>query len=107
MIDQLFVYPYQKPNENERVLCFGNKTYCCEEDMEDEPKWHLVKFKVSISSFKIDVKGNKGDIEYEGIFKLEIDDDSMVPYIVNDEIPWMRLPENPIKKNSKKVPRKY
>ena len=98
MIGQLFFYPDQKPNENERVLCFGNKTYCCEEDMEDESKWHLVKFKIFISSFKVDQEGNKYDVKYKYIFEFE-EDDPISPYIINNEIPWMRLPENPIMKN--------
>lgn len=39
------------PNNGERVLCFGHKTYCCKEDMDKEPAWHEVTFSLSITSY--------------------------------------------------------
>lgn len=41
------------PNNGQRVLCFGNKTFCCEEDMEKEKDWHEVTFKFNISSYRL------------------------------------------------------
>lgn len=41
------------PNDGERVMCFGHKTYCCSEDMEEEPDWHEVTFKFVVSEYKL------------------------------------------------------
>jgi hypothetical protein len=41
------------PNDRERVMCFGHKTYCCIEDMEDEPAWHEVIFRFVMSSYRL------------------------------------------------------
>ena|ERR1700733_14148926 len=41
------------PNKGERVLCWGHRTFCCEEDMEKEPAWHEVIFTLKISSYTI------------------------------------------------------
>lgn len=41
------------PNNGERVLCFGHKTYCCKEDMDKEPAWHDVVFEISIDSYSL------------------------------------------------------
>lgn len=41
------------PDDGQKCLCFGHKTFCCREDMEDSPRWHEVEFKFLISSYKI------------------------------------------------------
>ena len=41
------------PNDKQKVLCFGHRTYCCKEDMEKAAAWHVAIFSVIISSFKI------------------------------------------------------
>ena len=41
------------PDDGEKVLCFGHETYCCSEDMEDQPEWHEVTFRFMISMYKL------------------------------------------------------
>lgn len=41
------------PNNGERVLAYGFRTFCCAEDKEDEREWHEVVFSFQISSYKI------------------------------------------------------
>lgn len=41
------------PCHGQRVLCFGHKTHCCEEDMDSDPDWHKVIFKFEVSSYKL------------------------------------------------------
>ena len=36
------------PCDGERCICYGHKTYCCKEDMDDEPNEHEVIFKFNI-----------------------------------------------------------
>lgn len=36
------------PQQGQIVECYGNRTYFCEEDME-EPAWHKVKFEFLVS----------------------------------------------------------
>lgn len=44
------------PDNGEKCFCFGHKTYCCVEDMEEMPDWHEVIFKIVISECKIKSK---------------------------------------------------
>lgn len=41
------------PSDGERVMCFGHKTFCCQEDMEEEKAWHEVIFELVIHSYKL------------------------------------------------------
>lgn len=41
------------PENGEKVLCYGYHTYCCKSDMDDEPNWHEVTFKINFSSYKL------------------------------------------------------
>ncbi len=41
------------PDNGQRVLCYGNKTFCCDCDMEKEKDWHEVKFIFNISSYRL------------------------------------------------------
>lgn len=41
------------PDNGQRCYCFGHKTYCCVEDMDDEREWHEVIFSFCISSYKL------------------------------------------------------
>lgn len=41
------------PDHEQKCLCFGHKTFCCKEDMDDEPNWHEVTFKFHIASYKL------------------------------------------------------
>ncbi len=41
------------PNNGQKCLCFGHKTYCCSIDMEKIPDWHEVTFSFMISSYKL------------------------------------------------------
>jgi hypothetical protein len=58
------------PKEGEKVLCYGNKTICCEIDMQEaaehEATYHLVE-----SEWREDEKGNKYDIKTYHSFELE------------------------------------
>lgn len=44
------------PQDGERVLCYGNFTYCCSEDMEKEKDWHEATFRLIISLYKLKSK---------------------------------------------------
>lgn len=41
------------PDDGEKCLAFGHKTFCCIEDMDEKPDWHEVVFKFVVSSYKI------------------------------------------------------
>lgn len=41
------------PNDGERVLAYGYRTYCCQFDKEDDREWHEVIFCFRVSSYKI------------------------------------------------------
>ncbi len=41
------------PKNEEMVLCFGHLTYCCIEDMEKDPAWHEVIFRLKVTSYKL------------------------------------------------------
>jgi|SRR5580693_1879840 hypothetical protein len=41
------------PDDRQRVMCFGYKTFCCKEDMEDEPAWYEVIFRFIVSSYRL------------------------------------------------------
>lgn len=41
------------PDDGECCLCFGHKTYCCKEDMEKEPGWHEVIFKLDVCRYRL------------------------------------------------------
>lgn len=41
------------PDDGQKVLCFGHKTCCCVEDMEEIPQWHEVIFKMNICEYKL------------------------------------------------------
>ncbi len=41
------------PDGGQRCLAFGHKTYCCSEDMEEEPAWHEVIFGFTIGSYSL------------------------------------------------------
>lgn len=61
------------PNEGERVICHGNKTICCEEDMEESAE-HMATYHLKESSWREDKNGNKYDIKTYHSF--EIDDEA-------------------------------
>lgn len=60
------------PKEGEKVLCHGNKTLCCELDMEDAQE-HVAIFRIKESSWRRDENGNKYDVVTYPSF--EIDDE--------------------------------
>lgn len=39
------------PQNGQKVLCFGHKTCCCVEDMEEIADWHEVVFKMSVGEY--------------------------------------------------------
>lgn len=41
------------PANGQRCFCFGYKTFCCKEDMDDSPEWHEVIFTFEISSYRL------------------------------------------------------
>lgn len=41
------------PSPGQRVMCFGYKTFCCKEDMDDKPEWHKVVFSFDVTSYRL------------------------------------------------------
>lgn len=41
------------PDDGQRVICFGHHTYCCSEDMDEEPAWHEVTFSFCVTAYKL------------------------------------------------------
>ena len=41
------------PNDGQKVLCYGHKTYCCKEDMDEEAEWYEVIFKFVVSGYRM------------------------------------------------------
>lgn len=85
------------PNNNERVLCFGHKTYCCECDMEEEPAWHEVTFKFCVSSYKLkkQIPEDKEESildEYTVCENWEIGSDFMDGQVIG-VTEWMKMPK--------------
>lgn len=59
------------PDDRQRVMCFGHKTFCCKEDMEDEPAWHEVIFRFVLSSYSLK-KEMPQDIEESVLQEISI-----------------------------------
>lgn len=53
MIDKEWSVLTVLPNNGDRCLCYGYKTFCCEQDMDDEREWHEVTFSFEFSSYKL------------------------------------------------------
>ena len=41
------------PAPGQRCICFGYHTYCCSEDMDEEPGWYEVVFTLVVSEYKL------------------------------------------------------
>lgn len=41
------------PKDGEKCLAFGHKTFCCSEDMDENPEWHNVTFSFVLSEYKL------------------------------------------------------
>ncbi len=41
------------PDNGSRVLCFGHLTYCCTIDMDEEPDWHEVTFRLDVTYYEL------------------------------------------------------
>jgi len=41
------------PSHGQRCLAYGYKTFCCKEDMKDNPEWHDVTFEFVLSKYKL------------------------------------------------------
>ena len=59
------------PSNGEVVMCFGHKTYCCVEDMDEKPEWHKVTFKFNISMYKLK-KETPSDLEESILDRCEV-----------------------------------
>lgn len=59
------------PDDREKCLCFGHKTFCCKEDMEKEPEWHRVVFRFLVSSYCLKKEFPK-DIEESILERCEV-----------------------------------
>lgn len=51
--EQIYEVNHSLPDNGQRVMCFGHKTYCCVEDMDENSDWHEVTFRFNISSYKL------------------------------------------------------
>lgn len=61
------------PENGERVLAYGYKTYCCECDKEKERSWHEVIFSFRVFSYKLK-KEIPEDIEETILEECECDE---------------------------------
>ena len=43
----------QLPSTGQIVECYGHHTLCCNEDMDEEPAWHLVKFELRVCEYRM------------------------------------------------------
>lgn len=85
------------PNDGEKVLCFGHKTFCCTEDMDQEPAWHEVTFKLIVSWYKLK-KEIPNDPEESIILEHSIFEQWKIEHEGTHIIgvtKWKRLPEAP------------
>lgn len=41
------------PDSGEKCLAYGHKTFCCKEDMEENPNWHEVIFEFILDRYKL------------------------------------------------------
>lgn len=41
------------PENEQVVMAYGHETICCSEDMDKEADWHMVKFRLHVSSYKL------------------------------------------------------
>ena len=91
------------PNNGQKCLCFGHKTYCCKEDMEDKPTWHEVIFKFHISSYmlKSNIPKDPEETILSGINIYEIwecaDNEIDEPGHIIGVTEWKPLPKLPEK----------
>lgn len=53
MKDKIYSVLERLPDDGQRVMCFGHKTYCCAQDMDNQPDWHEVTFSFDVSSYKL------------------------------------------------------
>ncbi len=51
--DKIYSVLERLPDNGQKCLCFGHKTYCCKEDMEDEPAWHEANFSLEVTSYRL------------------------------------------------------
>ena len=61
------------PKEGEKVLCHGNKTICCDLDMDEAAEYEAT-YHLKMSSWRIDKDENKYDIETYHSFDLADDE---------------------------------
>ena len=52
---------FDLPMNGQRVLAWGHATYCCEEDMDDKPNWHVVIY--NDNGWDLDGEGCEGHLE--------------------------------------------
>ena len=62
------------PKDGEKVLCYGNKTICCELDMEEAAE-HNAIFRIKESSWKERENGDRYDIKTYPSFDLDPQDE--------------------------------
>jgi len=44
---------YKLPTSGHIVKCYGYKTYCCKEYMDEKPDWHTVHFTLRVNSYRL------------------------------------------------------
>ena len=60
------------PSDGQKVICYGNKTICCEEDMEPAAE-HTAIYEIKMSEWREDEAGNKYDIQYYDVWNVDDD----------------------------------
>jgi hypothetical protein len=41
------------PCHGQKVKCWGHKTFCCKEDMDEEADWHEVTFQLEVCCYEV------------------------------------------------------
>lgn len=86
------------PDDGQRVLCFGHKTFCCKEDMDEDPDWHEVVFRFRVSNYRIrnPLPSDPEDSilsTYEVVEEWDADSDEGAAHVIG-VTKWKALPKS-------------
>lgn len=53
MEERIFSVLQALPDNGQKVICFGYKTVCCKEDMDEDADWHEATFQMVVSCYRL------------------------------------------------------